>query len=99
LPEAQKAAEEMLDLLSADAEHMTHPQFILWAAAQTYRALGQAGRASELLGGAHQAFLEKLAAIPDPESRETFAQLPYNRELTSAYERGEWPYYKGTERE
>jgi tetratricopeptide (TPR) repeat protein len=91
LPEAQRTADEMLELLSADSEHMTYPQFILWAAAQTYHALGQAGRASEMLAEAHLVLLEKTAAIPDPESRETFAKLPFNRELTNAYERGEWP--------
>ncbi len=91
LHRAQQTADEMLDLLSADREHMTYPQFILWAAAQTYHALGQGERAGELLDWAHQVLLEKIAAIPDPESRETFAQLPYNRELTAACEHGEWP--------
>src|SRR5947209_7793785 len=49
LRRAQQTAGEMLDLLSADQEHMTYPQFILWAAAQAYRAVGQAERAGELL--------------------------------------------------
>jgi tetratricopeptide (TPR) repeat protein len=91
LPEAQHTADEMLELLSADSEHMTYPQFILWVAAQTYRALGQEEYAGELLARAYHALQEKSAAIPDPASRETFAELPFNRELTSAYEREEWP--------
>ncbi len=91
LSSAQQTADEMLALLAGDAEHMTYPQFILWAAAQTYRALGQEERASELLGASYRALLEKAAAIPDRESRDTFARLPYNRELVGAYERGEWP--------
>lgn len=91
LPAAQQAADEMLHLLAADAAHMTYPQFILWAAAQTYRALGQPERAQALLVQANQVLREKTAAIPDPESRATFAQLPYNREMLAAAEQDRWP--------
>src|SRR4051812_11009824 len=83
LAEAKQCAEEMLGLLAADPEHMTYPHFILWAAAQTYRALGEEELANELLARAYQVLHEKTDSIPDHESRETFAQLPYNRELTA----------------
>ncbi|MGI8587587.1 MAG: ATP-binding protein [Chloroflexia bacterium] len=92
LAAAQQTADEMLGILSADPEHMTYPQFILWAAAQTYRALGQTKRANELLAQAYQVLQEKVASIPDAESRETFAHLSYNRELLAAYEAGDWPH-------
>ncbi len=91
LASAQETADEMLNLLAADAEHMTYPQYILWAAAQTYRSLGQVERGNELLVRAYMVMQEKKDSIPDPDSRNTFAQLPYNRDLQAAYERGEWP--------
>ncbi len=34
---------------------------------------------------------KKAAAIPDPESQAAFRQIPYNREMLAASERGEWP--------
>jgi tetratricopeptide (TPR) repeat protein len=88
---AQHTADEMLAVLAADPVHMTYPHFMLWAAAQTYRALGQPGRARDLLAQAYRVWQEKAAAIPDHASRRTFGQLPYNRELQAAYERGSWP--------
>ncbi|HMA37374.1 MAG TPA: AAA family ATPase [Chloroflexia bacterium] len=91
LAAAQQAVDEMLALLAADPTHMTHPQFILWVAAQTYRALGQPEKAHALLAQAYQVLQERAAAIPDPESRATFAQLPYNRDLRAAYTHNEWP--------
>jgi predicted ATPase len=88
LESARASADEMLALHASAAETMMHPQYILWAAAQTHRALGDTERARTLLAQAHQVFEEKAAAIPDPESRATFAQLPFNRELLDAYAAG-----------
>jgi predicted ATPase len=91
LGQARQAAEEMLTLYDACAERLREPQRPLWAAAQTYRALGDDARAAELLAQAHSALQAKAAAIPDPESRAAFRQIPYNREVLIAHERGEWP--------
>ena len=62
----------------------------LWVAAQILRADGQTGRAAQILAQAHQAFQQDLAAIPEAESRQTFAGMKHNRQITAAYERGEW---------
>ncbi|GAC1354112.1 MAG: hypothetical protein NVSMB42_11470 [Herpetosiphon sp.] len=88
---ARQTTDEMLILLRAAAQHMTYPQFILWAAAQTYRSLEQHERATDFLGEAYAVLHEKIAAIPDAESRTSFLLLPYNRELVAAYEHGKWP--------
>jgi hypothetical protein len=91
LDAARQATEEMLTLYAACAERLREPQRPLWAAAQTYRALGGNARAAELLAQAHTALQAKAAAIPDPESQAAFRQIPYNREVLAAHERGAWP--------
>ncbi len=85
LPSARACAEEMLALHAAEAATMMHPQYILWAGAQTYHALGEHTRARELLDEAHRVLEEKAAAIPDAESRATFFELPFNREIREAH--------------
>jgi DNA-binding SARP family transcriptional activator/predicted ATPase len=86
---ARQTADEMLGLLAADPEQMTYPQYLLWAAAQAYQASGETQRAGELLAQAHAALRRKASAIPDPESRATFLQMPFNRELMAAFQRGQ----------
>ena len=81
----------MLRLLSADPAGMTYPQYMLWAAAQAYRASGEPARAGELLAQAHLTLFQKADAIPDPASRTTFLKMPFNRELLAAFERDQWP--------
>ena len=50
LPDARRASEEMLALLdNSSADAMPQPQSMLWAAARTYRALGDSARAQALL--------------------------------------------------
>ena len=82
---ARTCTEEMLALYAAQAATMMHPQYILWASAQTYRALGDHPRARELLAEADRTLEEKAAAIPDVESRATFFDLPFNREIRAAH--------------
>jgi predicted ATPase/DNA-binding SARP family transcriptional activator len=91
LPSAERITGEMLGILAADPDHMTYPQYILWAAAQTYRDLGRPARARELLGEAHKVLLDKVSAIPDPESQASFLELPHNRELLAAHQLPDWP--------
>lgn len=87
LEDARLAAQELLELHAAAAEAMMHPQYVLWAAAQTYEALGETQRAQELLTQAHRTLQERANAIPDPESRATFLALPFNRQIRAAYEK------------
>jgi predicted ATPase/DNA-binding SARP family transcriptional activator len=89
LDEARQTADEMLGLLAIDPAAMTYPQYLLWAAAQTYQASGEAQRAAQLLGEAHTALQQKADAIPDPESRASFLQMSFNRELLAAFERSQ----------
>ncbi len=90
LAKARACADELLDLLGCTADAMIHPQYILWAGAQTYRALGEGRRAHELFDEAHATLQAKAAAIPDAESRVTFLRLPFNAELVAARESGGW---------
>jgi len=84
LTAAQQTTTEMLGLLAADLEHMTYPQYMLWAAAQTYRALGESEQAHDLLTQANTALQAKAAAIPDLESRTAFFQVSFNRDVLLA---------------
>jgi predicted ATPase len=90
LKRAQATADEMLRLLVADPAHMTYPQYMLWAAAQVYRARGESKLAQQLLAQAHTTLEEKGATIPDSESRATFLQMPFNREILAAVEQEGW---------
>ena len=92
LPDARRASEEMLALLdNSSADAMSQPQSMLWAAARTYRALGDSARAQALLEQAHAALQTKVAEIPDARSQSTFLALIFNRELLAAYQNGAWP--------
>jgi hypothetical protein len=77
----------MLGLLATGADQMTYPQYLLWAAAQAYQAAGETQRAAELLAQAHAALERQGGAIPDPESRATFLQMFFNRDLMAAFQR------------
>ncbi|HEY3227748.1 MAG TPA: tetratricopeptide repeat protein, partial [Roseiflexaceae bacterium] len=86
---ARQASDEMLAIHAA--EQISDPQRVLWAAAQTYRALSDAPRAQELLAQAHAALQQQADAVPDPESRATFMELPFNSEILAAYGSDMWP--------
>jgi hypothetical protein len=68
-----------------------HPQYILWAAAQTFRAAGEESRASEYLDRACAVMQARARAIPNDDSRASFLELPFNREIRLACEQGKWP--------
>jgi DNA-binding SARP family transcriptional activator len=70
----------------------------LWTAARILRAAGQSERAVQLLAQAHAAFQRDLAAIPDEQSRQAYAQIRHNRQIAAAYERGEWDSTSALER-
>lgn len=91
LTDAQRSITELLALKDAAEEQMLHPPYILWAAAQTYRAAGDWPRAAELLCEAQRLLQLRADAIPDPESRTTFLNLSFNREIVHAYTHDEWP--------
>ena len=91
LAAAQRSVTELLELNRQAAPQMLHPQYILWAAAQTYRAAGDALRAVQLLHEAHAVLQQRAAAIPDLASRTTFLNLSFNREIQHAYADDVWP--------
>lgn len=85
LDAARESAEEMLTLYATARDVMMRGEYMLWVAAQIYHALGDHARARDLLAQAHALLLEKAAAIPDAESRASFLQYPFNREILAAY--------------
>ena len=91
LADAQRSIAELLALKDTAEDQMLHPQYILWAAAQTYRAAGDLPRAAELLREAQRLLQHRADAIPDPESHTTFLNLSFNREILHAYTHNEWP--------
>ncbi len=91
MKQARHVTDELLVLVAAKGDTIYDPQLALWAAAQTYRARGQSRRSAELLAQAHVILQEKAVAIPDPESRAAFLQIPYNRQVLDAHENGCWP--------
>jgi tetratricopeptide (TPR) repeat protein len=91
LAAARQTSDELLAVLTAGETGMLHPQQMWWTAAQVYRASGDTQRAGELLQTAHTRLEEKAEAIPDTESRESFRQLRFNREIVAAYAQDVWP--------
>ncbi|GAB4534573.1 MAG: BTAD domain-containing putative transcriptional regulator [Anaerolineales bacterium] len=82
--EARQVAEELITLCEATPDTIPYPQQALWAAFQVYRALGNKPRAAELLAKAHTVLVARAAAIPDPESRAAFLNMPFNQEIAQA---------------
>jgi predicted ATPase/DNA-binding SARP family transcriptional activator len=81
---ARRTADEMLSIAATSPEPMTYPQYILWAASRTYRALGEVDRAQALLAEASAELGRRADAIPDGESRAAFLHLPFHRDLLAA---------------
>lgn len=91
LDAAQRTTAEMLELYAQSETSMMHPQYILWAAAQTYRALGDEARAQDLLKRAAEVMRQRMADIPESESQSSYYELPFNRQIVEAIERQVWP--------
>jgi DNA-binding SARP family transcriptional activator len=88
LPEAIASTTDLLTIFPEVENKRDDPQRVLWAAVQVLQAAGQSERAAELLTRAYHMIQQKLAMIPDLESREAYAHLVFNRRISAAYERG-----------
>jgi predicted ATPase len=88
---AQRTVSEMLELYTQSQASMMHPQYILWAAAQTYRAVKDAARAQDLLDQAVTVMHRRAADIPETESRPSYYNLPFNRQILAASQQDVWP--------
>ncbi|HXF86600.1 MAG TPA: AAA family ATPase [Anaerolineales bacterium] len=86
LDEARRIRDEMLQLHASAAEVIVHPQRLLWVAAQICKALEETQRARELLTQAYRLLQERANAIPDAALRAAFLALPFNRQISAAYE-------------
>ena len=91
LPLALQTVEQVLSSYPEVEGKDDNVHRFLWVAAQVLRAAEQPGRAAQVLEQAYRAFQKDLAAIPEAESRQTFAGMNHNRQIAAAHERGEWP--------
>ena len=91
LPLALQTVEQVLAVYPEIEGKDDNIHRFLWAAAQILRSAGQAERAAQILAQAYQAFQRDLAALPEAETRQSFAGMKHNRQIAAAYERGEWP--------
>ena len=90
LPRALQYAEEALVYYPQVEGRNDNLHRYLWSAAFILHAAGQIERADQVLAQAYHTYQEALAAIPDAESRQAFAQMLHNCQIVAAYERGEW---------
>jgi predicted ATPase len=86
LADAERLTHELLAIFAHEAEHFSQPQRVLFAAAQTYRALGDGAHAADLLAQARAIVQQQLDALPDATSRQLARMIPYNREVLEACE-------------
>jgi len=84
LSDAERLTREMLAIYAHEADHFAQPQRVMFAAVQTYRALGDAAHAMELLRQACGIVQQQINALPDAESRRLAQLIPYNREILEA---------------
>ena len=86
LADAERLTHELLAIYAHEAEHFSQPQRVLFAAAQTYRALGDAAHAADLLVQACAIVQQQIDALPDAASQQLARMIPYNREILEACE-------------
>ncbi len=90
LPQALQCAAEILACYPEVEGRDDNTQRYLWSAARIWHAAGQAEQAGQALAQAYHTYQQALAAIPDPESRQAFAQMLHNCQIVAAQERGVW---------
>jgi predicted ATPase/DNA-binding SARP family transcriptional activator len=87
LDAARRTAGDLTRLAATSYYGLTHPQFMLFAAALVYDTLGERERADELFREAHALFESRLARIPDAKMRAGFALIWFNRRIVAEGER------------
>ncbi|HPH97375.1 MAG TPA: AAA family ATPase [Anaerolineaceae bacterium] len=88
LPAARQVAEKLEEKLTGRVNSASDAQRQMWAAACVWLADGQDERARTLLEQAYEMVERKCADIPDAESRKTFRQIIYNRQIIHFHETG-----------
>ncbi len=78
---AAGALDELCELAESSYLGLTHPQFMLRAAAEAAKANGDPARADELFARAEAVCRERLARIPDDATRASFARAWFNEGL------------------
>ncbi|MBI5293977.1 MAG: AAA family ATPase [Chloroflexi bacterium] len=91
LPLAMQTAEQILSAYPEVEGKDDNVHRFLWVAARILHADGQADHAAATVAQAYAAFQKDAAAIPEAESRRSFAEIRHNRQIVAAHERGEWP--------
>jgi tetratricopeptide (TPR) repeat protein len=75
------------------AAFMMYPTLFYWAAAQVYRASGDAAACAQALSRAKKELRSRAAGLPDDRWRQAYAAIRAHREIVAAAERDEWPAF------
>ncbi len=91
LAEARRTADETLTLAEGHMDDLEFPHHVFWFASRVYRADGEESRAMQLLARSYASLQEAVEAKTDARARSWLLNIPENRQIVAAYERGEWP--------
>lgn len=84
LRSARQTAAKLLTLYRAEAQNIEYPQYVLWTLFLFHRALKDT-EADDYLTQANDLLQQRVAAIPDEESRLSFLKMPHNRRILEAF--------------
>jgi DNA-binding SARP family transcriptional activator/tetratricopeptide (TPR) repeat protein len=87
---ARATAGDIVRRLPDSDENTVWPHACVWAAAQVFRACGEALAAADALARARSLVDEQFSAMTDPVSRAAFAALPTVREIEAAVTTSGW---------
>jgi tetratricopeptide (TPR) repeat protein len=90
LPAARAHVRRLLTNEKAISTSTEWPEYCYWAAAQVFRLAGNLPEASRALERARRMMQAAVDSL-DAADRETFAAIPWHRDIAAAAERGVWP--------
>jgi DNA-binding SARP family transcriptional activator/tetratricopeptide (TPR) repeat protein len=90
LPAARAHVRSLLTNEKAISTSTEWPEYCYWAAAQVFRLEGNMPEASRALERARR-MMQATADGLDAADRQTFAAIPWHRDIAAAAERGVWP--------
>jgi tetratricopeptide (TPR) repeat protein len=79
---AKSEADELVALLNANPSEQPRAQLHFWLAAQVYRSMGNRNESELADAAAFECYERLFTSLPDAGSREAFADLWFNREIT-----------------
>jgi DNA-binding SARP family transcriptional activator len=87
--------EEFAESLATSAPAIFLPQFAYWIAARAFRELEDRARMRSMLDRGHAIVQEQIDSIEGAAEKESYASLPVNRAIVSAFTKDIWPASAG----